>query len=177
MTTGIGPAGDARRRASRAFSAPPPDLLRDALVEELEAHALAEGLVAGLDDAVATRDDRGDEAQPRAVVAHQLAPRVGYEDDLAPLAVPDHDLRHLVTQGASAFVAGAQELALGLDGHGLRGDLQGVTAGVAPHAAELRDTGRHPLSAPWPQRPSRRRSTGSARSPRRYARGRCARRC
>ena len=66
---GDGLAG--RRRAAMACAI--------VLVEDLEAEALAEALVAGLDDAVAARHDAHREAQARAVVGDEGAERVGDE--------------------------------------------------------------------------------------------------
>ena len=113
----------------------------DLLVDELEAGAAADRLVAGLDDVAAAGHHLGAEARARAVVEHQVAERVGDEHLLARVAVADDRLDHLGRGRARGLVTGAHELGLARDGHLARRCEHGVLARVGQDGAEVDDRG------------------------------------
>ena len=153
MTTAMGPEG-AGRAPSMVIALPAAARARPAavgLVDDLEAGALAEALVARLDDPVAVGDHVDHQAHAGAVVAHGAAQVAGHQHPLLGLGVHRHHLAHLVAGRAGRLVGGAQQG--GLVGgrhagrrHGHRVDQAGgrdvaqVHDGVAP--ARL-DAGRH----------------------------------
>ena len=92
----------------------------DLLVDELEAGAAADGLVARLDDVAAAGHHLGDEARARAVVEHEVAERVGDEHPLARVAVADDRLDDLGGGRARGLVAGAHQRGLARDGDVVR---------------------------------------------------------
>ena len=163
MTTDMGPVGAGRASsmvtalwaATRAMSC------GDLLVYDLEAQALAEALVAGLDDAVAARHGAHREAHARAVVGHEGAQGVGHEQTLAAFEVAGADLGDGRVGGARRFVGGPQQRRLDVGGHGVgpHGD-----GGRDPRRAQRSEIGRRPRVPASPRSAAETASAASCRS-------------